>query len=111
MKVPVDDPTLSIAIAAARAQRVGAAPRPGEALITLQCDLVKELLIARGRAVCDLQAIGCAAYLAQVVASGFDADVGPTPDRCLDADDVAAMTICVGLNLLAVVGPAPLPEA
>ena len=109
MKFPYDYPHFSIAVAAEYARHLGAEPNPGEALVTLQSALVQHLLGSRGIAVNQGQAVGCAGYLSQLAISTLDADVGPTPDRNLVDEDLAAMTFCLGLNVLALVdrGPGP----
>jgi len=104
-----DDPRFSIAIAAEYARHLGGARGPGEALVTLQSALVQHLLGSRGIVVNRSQAVGCAGYLSQLAISTLDADVGPTPDRNLVDEDLAAMTICLGLNVLALVGSSPDP--
>jgi len=111
MKFSNDDPRFSIAIAAEYARHLGGARGPGEALVTLQSALVQHLLGSRGIAVNRSQAVGCAGYLSQLAISTLDADVGPTPDRNLVDEDLAAMTICLGLNVLALVDPRPGPSA
>ena len=109
MKFPYDYPHFSIAVAAEYARHLGAEPNPGEALVTLQSALVQHLLGSRGIAVNQSQAVGCAGYLWQLAISTLDADVGPTPDRNLVDEDLAAMTCCLGLNVLALVGSSPGP--
>ena len=111
MKFPYDYPHFSIAVAAEYARHLGAEPNPGEALVTLQSALVQHLLGSRGIAVNQSQAVGCAGYLSQLAISTLDADVGPTPDRNLVDEDLAAMTFCLGLNVLALVGSSPGPSA
>jgi hypothetical protein len=111
MKFSNDDPRFSITVAAEYARHLGGARGPGEALVTLQSALVQHLLGSLGMAVDRSQAVGCAGYLSQLAISTLDADVGPTPDRNLVDEELAAMTICLGLNVLALVDRGPDPWA